>query len=107
MPGGLADLLGELALARSRAGLPLLVELAGRHLEQVGLADRLARLADEPDVLAVVGDDRRRRRGGATHSRVDLLAVLVAERALADVDDRALEDACAPEALERSSWGGA
>ena len=61
--GGLADLLGELALAALERRLPLLVELAGGQLEQVGIAGRLARLADEPDVLAVVRDDRRPSRG--------------------------------------------
>jgi hypothetical protein len=34
--GALADLLGELALGRLERALPLLVELAGRQLEQVG-----------------------------------------------------------------------
>ena len=46
--GLLADLLGELALGRLERVLALLVELAGGDLQQVGDADRLARLADEP-----------------------------------------------------------
>src|SRR4051794_20108854 len=87
--GGLADLLGKLALRGRQRLLALDVELAGRELEQVGRADRLSRLAHEPDRLAVVAappdgalvvDDLPRR----------LVAVLVAERLLADGEDLAL-----------------
>ena len=81
--GGLADLLGELALGGLQRRLALDVELAGRDLEQVGGADRLARLAHEPERLAVVDDDAdragvaddlarrppRRPRGGSVSSR--------------------------------------
>jgi hypothetical protein len=45
--GGLADLLGELALAGLERRLAL-VELARRDLEHVRIADRRARLAHEP-----------------------------------------------------------
>ena len=46
--GLLADLLGQLALGGLQRRLALDVELAGRDLQQVGDAGRLARLADEP-----------------------------------------------------------
>src|SRR3954452_18814007 len=87
--GGLADLLGELALGGLHRLLALDVELAGRELEQVGGADRLARLAHEPDRFAVMADDA----DGALV--VDdlarrLVTVLVAERLLADGEDLAL-----------------
>ena len=58
--GLLADLLGELALGGLQRVLALLVELAGGDLEQVGDADRLARLADEPELVAVEHDDADR-----------------------------------------------
>ena len=61
---GLADLLGQLALRGLERRLALLVEPPGRDLEEVGVADRLARLAHEPEVRVVVGDDRRPRPGG-------------------------------------------
>ena len=102
--GGLADLLGQLALRALERALALLVELAGGQLEQVGVADRLARLAHEPDVLAVVGDDRHRA-GMRDPLARDLLAVLVAERALVDVDDGALEDGARLQALEAELMG--
>ena len=107
LPGrrGLADLLGQLALAALQRALALLVELARRQLEQVRIAGRLARLAHQPDMLGVVGDDRRPIPGGTTHWRVDLLAVLVAERALADVDDRPLEHGARLQALETRAHG--
>ena len=75
----LADLLGQLAPAALERALALLVELARRQLEQVGLAGRLARLAHEPDAA------RRRARRSPTDAGMrdplarDLLAVLVAE----------------------------
>ena len=59
-----ADLLGQLALRGLQRLLAVDVQAPGRDLQQVRLADRLARLAHEPHVLVVVGDDRRRRRGG-------------------------------------------
>ena len=62
--GLLADLLGELALGGVERLLALLVELAGGDLQQVGHADRLARLADEPQRVAVERDDARPRRCG-------------------------------------------
>ena len=55
--GLLADLLGELAAAGLERVLAFDVELAGGDLEQVRDADRLARLADEPQLLVVVEDD--------------------------------------------------
>src|SRR3954447_13122831 len=87
--GGLADLLGELALGGVERRLALDVELARRQLEQVGGADRLARLADEVDALAVVGHDADRALVPHDLAR-DLLPVLVAERLRADRDELAL-----------------
>src|SRR3954464_12663594 len=87
--GGLADLLRQLALGGRQRLLALDVELAGRQLQQVGLADRLARLAHEPDRFAVVADDADRA-GVADDLACRLLAVLVAERLLADREDLAL-----------------
>ncbi len=80
---GLADLLDQLALGGLQRLLALDVELAGRELEQVGHADRLARLAHEPDRLAVVGDDADRALVADDLAR-RLLPVLVAERLAAD-----------------------
>ena len=57
MGGLLADLLGELAAGGLERVLAFDVELAGGDLEQVGHADRLARLADEPQLVVVVEDD--------------------------------------------------
>src|SRR4051812_9497121 len=97
--GGLSDLLGELALAGVERLLALLVELAGGQLEQVGDADRLARLADQVQVLVVVGDD-----GDRAHVADDLAlglaAVVVAEAVAADGDDLALVDRVAGQAGE-------
>ena len=97
--GLLADLLGQLALGRVERRLALLVELAGRQLEQVGLADRLARLADEPEVLAVEHHDAHRA-GMGDELALDLLAVLVAEAAALDREELALVDRLAAGALE-------
>ena len=81
--GLLADLLGELALGGLQRVLALLVELAGRDLEQVGDADGLARLADEPELVAVEHDDADG--AGVVDELADrLLAVLVAEVAARD-----------------------
>ena len=73
-----ADLLGQLAARRVQRRLALLVEAARRDLQEVGVADRLARLADEPDVLVVVGDGRRRALV-VDDLALDLVAVGVAE----------------------------
>ncbi len=62
-------------------------------------ADGLARLADEEQPLAVVRDDPDRA-GVRDPLACDVLAVLVAERALADVNDGALEDRAGVQALE-------
>src|SRR5215213_7803105 len=97
--GGLADLLGELALGRRERLLPLHVELARGQLEQVGQPDRLARLAHEVDALAVVGDDPD---GALVADDVarDLVAVLVAERLRPDGEDLPLVLRLAAERLE-------
>src|SRR5512132_1401059 len=87
--GGLADLLRQLALGGLQRLLALDVELAGRDLQQVGLADGLARLAHEPERPAVVADDADRA-GVADDLARRLLAVLVAKRLLADGEDLAL-----------------
>src|SRR4051794_31936132 len=87
--GGLADLLRELALGGRQRLLALDVELAGGQLEQVGPADRLARLAHEPERLAVVADHPDRALVADDLAR-RLLAVLVAERLLANAEDLAL-----------------
>ena len=87
--GALADLLRQLALRALQRRLAGLVELARRDLEQVRDADRLARLAHEPDL---VGLDRH----DADRARVvddlagDLAAVVVAERVDPDGDHPAL-----------------
>ncbi len=62
--GLLADLLGELALGGLERVLAGLVELAGDDLEQVGDVHGLARLAYEPQGLAVEHDDADRARDG-------------------------------------------
>src|SRR3954454_1965822 len=87
--GGLADLLRELPLGGRQRLLALDVELAGRQLEQAGLADRLARLAHEPERLAVVADHPDRALVADDLAR-RLLAVLVTERLLANAEDLAL-----------------
>src|SRR5512133_641593 len=87
--GSLADLLRELALGGLERLLALDVELAGRDLQQVRGADRLARLAHEPERLPVVADDADRP-VVADDLAGRLLAVLVAERLLADGEDLAL-----------------
>jgi hypothetical protein len=67
--GGLADLLGQLALGGLQGRLALDVQLARRELKEVGLARGLARLADQPDLPAVVGDDADAEPGWRTTSR--------------------------------------
>src|SRR3954452_17965027 len=76
------DLLAELALRRLERRLALLVELARRELEQCLLVDRLARLRDEEEVLAVVRHDRHRPGVNGDLAR-RLLAVVVREAVLA------------------------
>ena len=79
------------------------VELAGRQFER-GAPQRLARLADEPDVRVVVGDDRRGIH--APHDlALDLLAVAVAEALDAHRELAALVDGVAAERLDRFVLG--
>ena len=104
--GLLADLLGELALGGLQRVLALLVQLAGGDLEQVGDADGLARLADEPELLAVEHDDPDG--AGVVDELADrLLAVLVAEVAALDVEELALEDRLGAGALEAGAHAAA
>jgi hypothetical protein len=93
------DLLGELALRGLQRTLALVVEDAGRDLEEVRVADGDPRLADEVEVLVVV-DDGRRRAGVVDHFALDLLAVRVAEALEGELDDAALVDGLAPQGLE-------
>ena len=74
--GGLADLLAQLPLCGVEHLSP--VQLAGRQLEQALLPDHLARLAHEPDAVAV---ERQHHRGAGVldHLALDHLAVVVAE----------------------------
>ena len=103
----LADLLGQLALAAAPAGSrPRSSSLPAGSSSRSGIAGRLARLAHQPDVLAVVGDDRDRARVRDPLAR-DLLAVLVAERALADVDDLPLEHGARLQAFEARAHAAA
>ena len=104
--GLLADLLGELALRGLQRVLALLVELAGRDLEQVGDADGLARLADQPQPVAVEHDDADG--AGMVDELADcFLAVLVAEVAALDVEELALEDRLGPGAFEAGAHAAA
>src|ERR671915_533513 len=95
----LADLLGELALGGVERVLPVLVELAGGQLEQCGLVDRLARLADEEQALAVEGHHGHRARVGHDLA-IGLLAVVVAEAVDPDRRDPSLPDGLAANPLE-------
>src|SRR5215210_6734977 len=97
--GLLADLLGQLALGGLQRLLALLVELAGRYLEQVRRADRLPRLAHEPQLLAVQHDDPDGA-GVDDDLALGVLAVLVAERLPADAEEFALEEGLGVGALE-------
>jgi hypothetical protein len=97
--GALADLLGQLALPGLQRLLPLLVELARRDLQHVGVAGRLARLAHEPDVLVVDRDDAHRA-GVSDDLAARLLPVREAELALVDAEDPALVDLLAGDLLE-------
>ena len=78
-------------LAVSSDALALLVELAGRQLEQPRLAHRLAWLGDEVEPLAVVGHHSDGA-GVADHLALDLLAVLRAPALHARLEDAALPD---------------
>ena len=98
--GAAADLLGELALRGLQRLLAVLVEPPGRDLEQVRLADRLARLAHEPDLALVVGEHP----DGAAVAHdlpLDDFAVGVAEALDAHVEDAPGVDRLAAERLER------
>ena len=74
MLGALADLLGQFALRGLERRLALHVEPARRDLEEVRIADDLARLTHEEEVAAVVGDDADRTLV-ADDLALDLLAV--------------------------------
>ena len=104
---GLADLLGELALGGLQRRLAVLVQPAGGQLEAVGIVDRLARLAHEPEMLVVERDDR-----GRAGVRDDLArrppAVGVAVGVVGDRDDPPGEDGprrrCARRRGHAASW---
>ena len=97
--GGLADLLGQLALRGLQRLLARLVELARRDLEQVGQPGGLARLAHEPDHLVVVGDDPHR--AGVAHDLARLLGAVRVPKGLApDREDPPLVDLVGAGALE-------
>ena len=102
----LADLLGELALGGRERVLPLLVELAGGDLQQVRETDGLARLADEPQLVAVEHHDPDGA-GVRDDLALDLLAVLVAEARLHDAEEAALVDRLGGRALEAGAHGRA
>src|SRR5215210_4906165 len=97
--GALADLLGQLALRRLLWPLPLLVELAGGKLEQRLLADGLARLRHQVELLTVVRYDRDSARV-LDDLAIGLLAVVIAEAVHAHRRDLALERGLAADALE-------
>src|SRR4051794_248095 len=100
----LADLLGQLALGGLQRRLALLVQAPGRDLEEVRVADRLARLAHEVQVRVVVGEDR----GGAAVAHglaLHLVAVGVAVALDAQRDDLALVDGVAADVLEAAVLG--
>ncbi len=97
--GGLADLLGELAPRGIQRRLTGNVELAGGDLEHVGVRDRLARLAHEPDVQVVMRDDSHSP-GVMDDLALDLLAVGVAVAVARHVHDVPLPDGLAREELE-------
>jgi len=103
---GLADLLRELAPGGLERRLVLDVELSRRQLEQVGHADRLARLAHEEEPLAVVRDDGDRALV-ADDLAPDLLAVLVAEGLEGDGGQLALVDGLRGGAVKARAHGRA
>ena len=90
----------ELALRAVEARLALDVELSRRHLEQLRVVHRLARLADEPDDAVAVRDDPDRA-GMRDDLALRLLAVGVAEGVGAHVDDLALVHRLALDPLHR------
>src|SRR5439155_1470876 len=91
LAGLLADLLGQLTLARRQWLLALDVELTGGDLERGALADRLARLPGQPQMGIV---DRHDPNGPGVPDLLarDLLAVGVAEALLAGPDELALPE---------------
>src|SRR3954452_9137463 len=97
--GGLANLLGELALGGLERRLAFLVEAARGDLQEVRVVERLARLADEVQVRVVVDDDARR--ALVAHDlALDLVAVGEAEAVDRERHDLAFVDRAAPDALE-------
>ena len=94
-----ADLLGQLASGAGERRFAGDVEPSGRDLEQVGNADGLAGLADEPDVQVVVGDDPDRA-GVRDDLALDDRAVLVPEAVDADGPDHPFVPDLAAEPLE-------
>ena len=76
-------------LAAASGSSPGSVEPSGRDLEEALLADGLAGLAHEPDVLAVVGDDRRLRPAGGSLPP-HLFAVPVQDPPALDLDQGAV-----------------
>src|SRR3954447_9603602 len=103
--GRSADLLGQLALGRVDGRLALDVEATGRDLQEVRIADRLARLADEEQVGVVVNEHADR--ALVAHDlALDLLAVGEAEALDPQGDDPALVEGAAPEGLEAAVGGG-
>src|SRR4051812_42860493 len=97
--GLLADLLRQLTLGRGQRVLALFVELARGDLEQVGDADRLARLADEPQLVVIEDDDADGARMGDELAN-GLLPILVAERGALDGEELPVEDVLGLGALE-------
>src|SRR6185503_17828029 len=77
---------------------------AGRQLEHLLLVHRLARLVDQEDPLAVVGDHRDRPRMADVLALCLLAVVVVADLVLVDGRDLALVDDVALDPLE--SHGG-
>src|SRR5262245_52782199 len=100
--GALADLLGELALGGVERAFALLVQLAGRQLEQGGVVHRLARLSHEVDLLAVVGDHPHRA-WVLDDLPLGLRAVVIAEAVDPDLGDPALPDHLPADPLHQSS----
>ena len=103
----LADLLRQLALGRLQRALALLVELAGGDLQQIRRADRLARLAHEPEVVLLV--ERDDPDGARVHDDValDHLAVLVAEAHAPQRDEPAVVERLGADALEPGAHAAA
>ena len=87
-------------MARLERVLALDVELAGRQLEHLLLVDRLARLVDEVDALAVVRDHRDRAGVADELALGHLAVVVVADRVLVDGRDLAAVDDLARDPLE-------